>query len=137
MNDLTRGSHDAELERLQEKMSAMDPTTDEYGKLLKHYDILIQAANDDDKIKADAEAEMAKVDAEEQRTRQAAEDQKKSNLVSLINAGVGAVTTIGVYVLICIANKKIHERALQFEMDGYAYTTRSDKYLMKMPNHKI
>lgn len=137
MNDLTRGSHDAELERLQEKMSKMDPTTEEYGKILKHYDILIRTANEDDKIKSDGEAEMAKVDAEEQRVRQAAEDQKKTNIVNLIIAGASTVTTIAVYAMMCLANKKIQERSIQFELDGFTHTTRSDKYLMKMPNHKI
>lgn len=137
MNDLTRGSHDTELERLQKEMAKLDPASEEYGKVLKHYDILLRSANEDDKIKVDGEAEMARVEAEEQKIRQAAEDSKKTNIVSLIVAGASAVTTITVYVMMCVANKQIQERSIQFELDGFTHTTRSDKYLMKMPNHKI
>ena len=39
MNDLTRASHDEEIERLHGKMSQMDPCSDEYAKILKHYEM--------------------------------------------------------------------------------------------------
>lgn len=137
MNDLTRASHDEEIERLHERMSSLNPESEEYSKILKNYDVLIRSANEDDKIQVEAKAEELRIEADADKMRQNADEQKTLNKVNLIIAAASSVTTIVVYVMLCISNKEIQKRSIQLEMDGFAHTTRSDKYLLKMPNHKV
>lgn len=137
MNDLTRASHDEEIERLHSKMSQMDPCSDEYAKILKHYDTLMRAANEDDKIQAEAKVEALKIEVENEKIEQTAADNKKRNKLDMILGAVSAGASITVSVTAFVLNLIIHKRTMIFEQNGYEFTTQSSKYLIKMPQHKI
>lgn len=137
MNDLTRASHDEEIERLHGKMSQMDPCSDEYAKILKHYDILMRAANEDDKIQIEAKAEELKIEVENEKIEQTAADNKKRNKLDMILGAVSAGASITISVTAFVLNLIIQKRAMLFEQNGYEFTTQSSKNLIKMPQHKI
>ena len=151
MNDLTRASHDEEIERIKNQMSELDPSDEKYGIMMKHYDLMVKAANEDDKIQLEASVQKLKAEVEEEELKleeeklahetdvqkENQEAQKRSGKITLVVALISSVTSIVVYSMMCTANKQIQQRSIEFEMDGYTHTTRSDKYLMKMPNHKI
>ena len=137
MNDLTRASHDAEIERLHDKMSTMDPCSEEYAKILKHYDTLARAANEDDKIQAEAKAEALRIEVETEKIEQTAKDNKKRNRLDMVLGIVSAGASITVSMTAFILNLVIQKKAMLFEERGYAFTTQSSKNLIKMPQHKI
>lgn len=137
MNDLTRASHDELIEKLQDKLTDMDPTSEEFAKVYKHYETMVKAANADDAIQVRAKAEELRIEAETDKTEKEAEVGKATNKITVIVSAISGVTSLLVYALICLSNKKIQERSIDLERDGFAHTTKSDKYLIKTPNHRI
>ena len=137
MNDLTRASHDELIEKLQDKMTTLDPTSEEFTKVYRCYESMLKAANADDAIQVRAKAEELKIEAENEKTEKEAETARKTSKISLIIAGISSATSVIVYGIICFANKKVQLRSIDLERDGFAHTTRSSTYLNKIPNHKI
>ena len=138
MNELTRASHDEEIERLHNKLAALeDPSSEEYAKILKAYDILVRSANEDDRVQAEARAEELRIEVEADKLEQAAEDNKKRNKLDMILGIISPVASVGMSVTAFVLNLIIQKRAMLFEERGYAFTTQSSKNLIKMPQHKI
>lgn len=138
MNDLNRASLDMEIERLHTKMGEInDPTSEEYEKLVKRCDTLMRIVNEDDKIKADAHIEQMKLDLDEEKIRDSNKWQKIGTIVTASTAILASATTVACYVILCVSNKKVQERSILFEMDGYSHTDRSDKFMQKAPLPKF
>ena len=137
MNDLTRSNLDLEIERLHKQMAEMDPVSEDYGKMVKNVDILMKMANEDDKIHADATIEELKLDAEAERHEKNLKLQRFERGLQIGATVMTSLTTIAYAVILCISNKRIQERSILFEMDGYSHTDRSDKFLQKAPMPRI
>ena len=137
MNDLNRASLDMEIERIHKKMNETDPLSEEYEKLVKRCDTLMRSANDDDKVRAEAELEKIRIDLEEEKTQENKKWQKFGAIVSAASPVLASLTSVACYVILCIANKQAQERSILFEMDGYSHTDRSDKFMQKAPLPKF
>ena len=137
MNDLTRASHDEEIERLHEKLSKLEPDSEEYSKIFKHYDMLVKSANEDDKIQAEAKAEELRIEADADRMREEASSKKRKDKVDLILGTATCVTSVGMSVLTLVVNLVINKRILLFEENGYSLTSKSDRHQVPMPKYKI
>lgn len=137
MDRLNRASLDGEIERIHEKMSEIDPCSEEYGKLLKQCDVMMRCANEDDKIQADAKLEELKLEADSEKARENSKWQKIGVIVSSGVALLTSVTTLGCYIILCAANSKAQQRSIMFEMDGFAHTDRSDKFMQKAPLPRV
>jgi len=137
MNDLTRASHDEEIERLHDKLSRLEPDSEEYSKIFKHYDMLVKSANEDDKIQAEARAEELRIDADADKMREEANGKKRRDRIDLILGTATCVTSIGMSVLTLAVNLIINKRILVFEENGYSLTSKSDRHQVPMPKHKI
>lgn len=137
MNDLNRASLDMEIERIHKKMNETDPLSEEYEKLVKRCDTLMRSANDDDKVRAEAELEKIRIDLEEEKTQDNKKWQKFGAIVSAASPVLASLTSVACYVILCIANKQAQERSILFEMDGYSHTDRSDKFMQKAPLPKF
>ena len=137
MDKISRSQHDCEIQRIQTLLSATDPVTDEYEKMLKRLDILVKAANEDDRIQLEAEVEDLKAQNESERIEASKAERKKEFLVQLATPAIAGIVTIGVNILIIIANAKSQERAHIFESGGNSYTSRSDKFKIREPAKKL
>ena len=137
MNDLTRASHDEEIERLHEKLSKLEPDSEEYSKIFKHYDMLIKSANEDDKIQAEARAEELRLDADADKMREDANSKKRKDKIDLILGTFASGSAIVVSVLSLASNLIINKRILLFEENGYSLTSKSDRHLVQMPKTKF
>lgn len=137
MNDLTRASHDEEIERLHEKLSKLEPDSDEYSKIFKHYDMLVKLANEDDKIQTEAKAEDLRIEADADKMREEAGGKKRRDRIDLILGTASCATSIGMSVLTLVVNLVINKRILLFEENGYSLTSKSDRHQVPMPKHKI
>ena len=137
MNDMNRSTLDMEIERIHKKMSETDPTSEEYGKMVKNADILMKMANDDDKNHAEATLEELKLDAEAERYEKSSKLQKLGHIVAAGSAILSSLTTLTYAIVLCVSNKKIQERSILFEMDGYSHTDRSDKFIQKAPMPRL
>ena len=131
MNDLNRESLDTEIERIHKKMSEMDPSSEEYGKMVRNVDILMRVANEDDKIHGEATIEELKLDAEIEKAKENSRLQKLGHFVAIGSSALTAITTLTYVIILCTSNRKVQERSILFEMDGYSHTDRSDKFLQK------
>ena len=137
MNDLNRASLDMEIERLHNKINETDPISEDYEKLVKRCEILMRSANDDDKIKAEAELEKLKIDLDEEKSKANSKWQKLGIIVTASSAVLSSLTTVGCYIILCVSNKRAQERSILFEMDGFSHTDRSDKFMQKAPMPKF
>lgn len=137
MNDLNRASLDTEIDRIHAKMSETDLLSEDYEKMVKRCDTLMRMANEDDKIHAEAELEQLKLDLDEEKHKDNSKWQKIGTIVTASTAVLTSVTTITCYLILCLSNKKIQERSIMFEVDGYSHTDRSDKFLQKAPMPKF
>lgn len=137
MNDLSRAGHDDEIERLQEKLKDIDPTSKEYTDVMKNYDILVKLANEDDKAQADNALERIRIDAETDKQNAEMQKHKWTVIAGIGTAVVTSVTSIGIYLMICMFNKAQVEEVLDFEQNGFARTSRSLNDQVKLPMHRI
>ena len=137
MNDLTRASHDEEIERLHEKLSKLEPDSEEYSKIFKHYDMLIKSANEDDKIQAEAKAEELRIEAEADKMREDAHGKQRKDKIDLILGVISNGAGITVSVLSLAVSLIINKRILIFEENGYSLTSKSDRHQPKMPTWKF
>ena len=137
MNDLNRASLDMEIERIHNKMNETDPFSEDYEKLVKRCEALMRSANEDDKIRAEAELEKLKADLDEEKSKANSKWQKLGLIVTASSAVLSSLTTVGCYIILCVSNKRAQERSILFEMDGFSHTDRSDKFMQKAPMPKF
>ena len=137
MNDLTRASHDEEIERLHEKLCKLGPDSEEYSKIFKYYDMLVKSANEDDKIQAEARAESLKIEADSDKMREDASSKKRRDKIDLILGTLSSGSAITVSILALASIIIINKRILLFEENGYSLTSKSDRHLVQMPKTKF
>ncbi len=155
MNNSVRGLHDDELERLCEKMSGLDPTSEDYSKIFHSYEIMAKIANEDDKNYSEAQNVKAKIEADADRlameekleTAKLAMEEKletekraaeaKAQRKALRNGLIVTSITVGGsalgYILTNHVNLSMLKYVLAFERDGYAITTQALKQVQKIP----
>ena len=131
MNDLTRASLDVEIEHVHAEMAKLDPTSEEYGRLVKSAEILMKAANEDDKICLGAKVAELKSETEMEKTKEDSKWKKFANVATIAASGISAVTSVACYLILVIANGRRQRRSIRFEEDGWAHTDRSDKFVQK------
>ena len=131
MNDLNRASLDTEIEHIHSLMANADPASEEYGKYVKNLEVLMRAANEDDKIHLDAKAEEIRSEAESERSKEESKWRKFGSIVTVVATGITSVTTMICYGMLIFANKRRQIRSIWFEEGGGAHTDRSDKFVQK------
>lgn len=137
MDSISRSQHDCEIQRLQKLMAETDALSDEYDKLLKRMDILARTANEDDRIRLEADVEELKAQNESERLEDSREEKKKDFWIQVITPTIAGVVTLAANMIIVIANRKSQMRAHDFERGGNSYTSRSDKFKIREPAKKI
>ena len=137
MNDLNRAGHDDEIERLQEKLSGLDPASKEYADVVRNYDILVKLANEDDKAQADSALERIRIDTEVDKMNSETKKHKLSTMATIAVTAVTSLTSVGIYFMICVFNKHQVNDVLFFEQNGFARTSQAMKDQVRLPMHKI
>lgn len=137
MNELNRASHDEEIERLQTIMKGMDPTSEEYSKVVRQYDILVQNATEDDKVTLQSDIEKMKMEAEEEESKFRRFWRKVEIIILGATPVVTLITTVSSYAMLCRTNERIQKRSIAFEERGMAHTDRSDKFISKPSYPKL
>ena len=131
MNDLNRASLDAEIERQHNELAKLDPTSPEYKALIESTKILMDCANQDDKIHNEARISELQLDANNQEVKSREKSQLITNICSVVSAAVSAVAGIFCYHKLIKANDLFQQRSIDMEERGFAHTDRSDKWLIK------
>lgn len=134
MNELNRASHDEEIERLQTIMKELDPASEEYSRVVRQYDILVERATEDDKFKMEGKVEELKLDneAEESKFRKF---WRKVEIIGAIAAPIATILgTLSCYKMVCNTNERIQKRSIEYEERGMAHTEQSTKFISK-PNY--
>ena len=133
MDNLNREGHDSEIERLRDKMSNLDPASDEYAKIARNYDILVKTATEDDRVKAETELERFRIDADADKINSEEKWHKWTAMATIAGAVVTVAGSIASCMIVCHHNTAQVKQILFFEENGYTITSQSTKNLIKMP----
>lgn len=137
MNELNRASHDEEIERLQNKMKELDPTSEEYSKIVQQYDILVGRATEDDKFKMEGKIEELKFDNEAEESKFRKFWRKVEVIAAAVTPTITILGTVLCYKMVCNTNERIQKRSIDYEERGMAHTEQSTKFISKPSYPKL
>lgn len=131
MNDLNRATLDAEIEHIHDLMAKADPASEEYQKYVKNVEVLMKAANEDDKIHLAAKTGELRFENESEQIKQDSKWKKIGSIAGVVGTVITSVTTVACYLILVVSNGRRQVRSISFEKDGFAHTDRSDKFVQK------
>lgn len=131
MNDLNRASLDEEIERQHEELAKLNPTSQEYKELIDSCKVLMDCANQDDKIHNEAAIAELKLENASQAVKSKERWQLFTNVVTISAAVLQSFTTILCYLKLIKANERIQQRSIDMEKGGIEHTSRDDKFVIR------
>lgn len=144
MTDQIREKMDEHIAKKFDELEEWKTDTEQYRDIIGEIERLTKITNDDDKVKADESATVRNVGLEDEKLifeekKLVAEDrrERRKNICSLAGVILGAAVTIFAYAGTWKVNKEAQDQAENFERGGDAYTSKADKWKIKLPMKRL